>query len=226
MDFERWQSTNGSEVLWLSGPAECRISDASSRIVDLAKESYPEFQHSMMYFFCFTAPKKVPIAITFVSTVVRQLIRCSPGLKQEITTIFLRTLLDTIFGEEPLSNPGVPRFNADDSAEVMVVKILKASSGAYWDALMAVMDIEQEKGLSLIIDGLDRIEDQKCEFIQRLLAFVEHLREKPSTSRVLLTSRPQAEIKEILGQLPSIEYDRERKGSISLVSYPQDKRGS
>ena len=220
MDFERWQSTNGPEVLWLSGPAECRISDASSRIVDFAKESHPEVQHSVIYFFCFTAPKEIPIAITFVSTVVRQLIRYSPGLKQEITTIFLRTLLDEIFGKGPLSHPEVPRFNADDSAEVMVEKTLKASSGAYWDALMAVMDIGQEKGLTLIIDGLDKIEDQKCEFIQKLLAFIQHLRERPSTTRVLLTSRPQAEIKGVLGRLPSIEYDRERKGSISLISYP------
>ena len=224
MDFGRWQHTTGMEVLWLSGPAECRISDASSRIVDLAKEIYPKVQHSVLYFFCSTAPRKIPVAITFVSTIVHQLVRCSPELKEEITTIFLRTLLDAIFAEEPLSTPEASRFSTSDSAEVAVKKILKTSSDAYWGALRAVADIEWEKGLSLIIDGLDQIEHHKHEFIRELCGFIEYLRERPSRTRVLLTSRPQAEIKEILGRLPSIEYDKERKGMTHLISYSQDMR--
>ena len=223
MDFGQWQHTDGMEVLWLSGPAECRISDASSRIVDLAKGTYPEVQHSVLYFFCSTAPRKTPIAITFVSTIVRQLVRCSPKLEKEITTTFLRTLLDAIFSGEPLSNPEVPRFSAGDSAEVLAKKIIKAPSDAYWGALRAVANIQREKGLSLIIDGLDQTEHQKHEFIRELCVFIEYLRERPSRTRVLLTSRPQAEIKEILGRLPSIEYDRERKGMIHLVSFSQNK---
>ena len=227
MDFDRWHHTNtGMEVLWLSGPAECRMSEASSHIVDLAKETYLEGQHSVLYFFCSTAPKKIPIAVTFVSTIVRQLIHCWPKLKDEITTTFLRTLLDGIFGEEPHSNLEVPCFSADDSAEVVVKKILKASSDSYWSALRAVMDTGRQEGLSLIIDGLDKMGNQKREFIQDLLVFIEHLEEKPVTTRVLLTSRPQAEIREILGRLPSIEYDSERKGLICLVSYSPDEQGS
>ena len=227
MDFHQWRSANGMrKVLWLSGPAECRISDASSHIVDLAKETFPEGQHSVLYFFCSTAPMRIPIAITFVSTIVRQIVHCTPRLKLEIINSFLRTLLDTVLEEETHSNPKVPLFNADDSAEAMVEKILKASSDAYWSALRAITDIGQEKGLSLIIDGLDKIEDQKSEFIQKLLLFIEHLEERPSTTRVLLTSRPQAELKEILGRRPSIEYDRERKGMIHLISCSRDKRGS
>ena len=225
MDFGQWQSTNGMEVLWLSGPAECRISDASSRIVDLAKETHPEVQHSVLYFFCSTAPRKIPIAITFVSTIVRQLVRYSPELKEEITTTFLHTLLDEIFSREPRSNPEVPRFSTDDSAVVVVEKVLKASSDAYWGALRAVVDIQREKGLSLIIDGLDQIEHQRHEFIRDLCVFIERLQERPSRTRtrILLTSRPQAEIREILGQLPSIEYDKERKGMVRLISCSQDK---
>ena len=225
MDFGQWQNTNGMEVLWLSGPAECRISDASSRIVDLVKETHPEVQHSVLYFFCSTAPRKTPIAITFVSTIVRQLVRCSPKLEKEIATTFLRTLLDAIFSGGPIFHPEVPQFRTDDSAEVVVKKILKASSDAYWGALRAVADIQREKGLSLIIDGLDETEHQKHEFIRELCVFIEHLRKRPSrtSTRILLTSRPQVEIKEILGRLPSIEYDRERKGRIRLIYCSQDK---
>ena len=228
MDFDQWWSANDLKALWLSGPAECRISDAASHIVDLLKESYPELQHSVLYFFCFTAPFGVSIAITFVSTIVRLLIRCSPKLEQEITTVFLRTLLDSILRKDPQSKPEMPRFSAGDSAVVVVEKILKAQleSDAYWGALRAVTDIQREKGLSLIIDGLDRSEHQKCKFIQELCVFIEYLGGRPSTTQILLTSRPQAEIKEILCRLPSIEYDRERKGLSWLISYPQDKQGN
>ena len=225
MDFDKWQRTNGSEVLWLSGPAQCRISDASSHIVDLVKETYPEVQHSVLYFFCSTAPTKSSIGIAFVSTIVSQLVRCSK-LRQEITAIFLRTLLDAILREEPLSKPEVSRFNVGDSAEITVKKIVKAPSNAYWSALRTVMDIERENGLSIIIDGLEKSEHQKHEFIRELSLFIEHLQERPSKTRVLLTSRPQAEIKEIIGQLPSIEYDRERKGLFCLISHPRDIQGS
>ena len=224
MDFDQWHHTNGMEVLWLSGPADCRITDASFQIMDLAMEAYPEGQHSVLYFFCSTATRRIPITATFVSTIVRQLVRCLPKLKDEITTEFLRTLLDEIFGEELDFNPEVPRFSADDLAEVAVKTILKASSDSYWSALGAVIDIGWEKELSLIIDGIDKVEDQKCEFVQKLLTFIEHLRERPFTTKVLLTSRPQAEIREILGRLPSIEYDRERKGLICLVYYSPEKQ--
>jgi hypothetical protein len=141
-----------------------------------------------------------------------------PRLKEKIATVFLRTLLDTILREEPLSKVKVSRFEGDDSIEATVKKILKASSGGYWSALRAVVDIEPEQGLSLIIDGLDKTEHQKYEFIREVCAFIEDLRERPSTTRVLLTSRPQAAIKEILSEMPCIEYDRERKGVICIIS--------
>ena len=212
IDFEKWHYTKRSDVLWLSGPAECHISDASSCIVDLFKGKPLQTQHLVLYFFCSTASAKTPIAVTFVSTVLYQLACRLPQLKGKVTSVFLHSLLDTILSDEPFSDPGLSRFKKNDSAETTVGKILKASSSEYWRALRAVLGIEQEKELSLIIDGLDKVEHQKDKFIRELYVFIGYLRERRSTARVLLTSRPQAKIKEILGQLPSIEYDRERKG--------------
>jgi hypothetical protein len=187
--------------------------------VDLAQETNSEEPHSVLYFFCSAAPTKVPIATTFVSTVVDQLIRCLPELKEKITTVFLRSLLESVLGEERLSNLEPSRFNAGDSAEVTVKKILKAPSDGYWGALREVMDIQRERGLSLIIDGLDKTEHQKYEFVREVCVFIDYLRGRASTTRVLLTSRPQAEIKAVLDGLPCIEYDRERKGLICIISY-------
>ena len=216
MDFERWQSTNRSEVLWLSGPAECRISDASSHIVGLVKENASQEQRLVLYFFCATAPPEDSIANTFVSTILHQLIRSLPlgDLKKAATNAFLRTLLEVIPGGEPRSNRDLSRFKLDDSLAETIEKILQTSSNGYWRALRAVTDLVHEHGLYLMIDGLDKIEHQKSEFVVEIHTFIEHLRERPSTTRVLLTSRPQAEIKEILSGVRCIEYDKERKGSI------------
>ena len=212
-------------MLWLSGPAERHISDASSYIVDLVKEKPSRAQHLVLYFFCSTASAKAPIAATFVSTIIHQLASRMPQLTGRVITVFLRTLLDTILRDESLSDSGRPGFKANDSAEATVKEILKAPSSGYWGALREVLDTEREQELSLIIDGLDKVEHQKDNFIRKLCAFVEHLRGRPSTTRILLTSQSQAGIKEILGRLPSIEYDRERKGLISLIC-SQGEQGS
>ena len=225
MDFERWKCTTGSEVLWLSGPVGCRITDASSYIVDLVKEKPSRTQHLVLYFFCSTVSAKAPTAATFVSTIIHQLDSHMPQLTGKVTTVFLRTLLDTILRNEARSDQWRPRFKTTNSAEATVKEILKTPSSGYWDALRDVLDIEREQELSLIIDGLDKVEHKKDNFIQELCAFVKHLRRRPSTTRVLLTSQSQAGIKEIFGQLPSIEYDRERKGLISLL-YSQGEQGS
>ena len=210
MDFEQWRSTNtsGVKVLWLSGPAECQISSASSCIVDLAKETYAGAQHSVLYFFCSTTPTEIPVITTFANTIVHQL-SCSPQLKEKVVSTFLRTLVDKILGKRSRSEPETSPFKADDSMEEVMKKALElSSSDEYWCALRAVADISREQGLSLIIDGLDKVEQQESKFIRELDRFIEHLRERPSTTRVLLTSRPQAEIKEILDRLPCIEYDK------------------
>ena len=67
--------------------------------------------------------------------------------------------------------------------------------------------------LSIVIDGLDRVKRQKVEFIREVRELVEHLQGRISKVKALLTSQPEAEIKEVLDGLPCIEYDKERKGS-------------
>ena len=212
-DFIRWLS-DSSEVLWLSGPAKTHLTDASSHIVDLVKESPPNAPHLVLFFFCSTASAETSVTITFVNTIIHQLVSHLPQGKEEVTTAFLRSLLDTGLRGKSLSDPAPSRFRKDVSAEATAKEVLKVSSDGYWRALSAAIDVVHKQELSLIIDGLDKIGDQKREFVTEIRAFIEHLREKLPTTRVLLTSRPQAEIKDILSGLRNIEYDKERKGSI------------
>ena len=152
MDYEQWWSAKGSRALWLCGPAECNISDASACIVGLAKETPSEAQHSALYFFCSTLTAEDPAVVTFVSTIVHQLVCCVPQLKEQVTKVFLRTLVKAILCEDPKQSS----FKLGDSAEAIAKKILKTSSEGYWSALEAVMGLEREQGLFLVIDGLEK----------------------------------------------------------------------
>ena len=67
--------------------------------------------------------------------------------------------------------------------------------------------------------GLTKRNTRIMNSFESFVCFIEFLRKRLSTTKVLLTSPPQAEVKEILGRLSSIEYDKERKGLICLVSY-------
>jgi len=90
--------------------------------------------------------------------------------------------------------------------------IFNESNSELWDALKAALNSEQERKLTIIIDGLYRVENENSEFIRGLRALIEYLiMERPLKSKVLLSSRPQADTKKIHDQLLVIEYDKERK---------------
>jgi hypothetical protein len=79
--------------------------------------------------------------------------------------------------------------------------------------LEAVLVVKQQQELSVVVDGLDEVEYQKGELIRKVRAFIEHLQKRIPKVKAFLTSRSQAEIKDLFDGLPHIEYDKERKGS-------------
>jgi ankyrin repeat domain-containing protein 50 len=83
IDFELWEqsTTPSSQVLWLSGPPECNVHQASSDMVDLMKKC-PELQHFVLYFFCLSASRKKSIASVFIHTLLYQTICCLPPDKK------------------------------------------------------------------------------------------------------------------------------------------------
>jgi ankyrin repeat domain-containing protein 50 len=103
-------------------------------------------------------------------------------------------------------------FEEADPPGEQIKKLLEAPADELWTALQATLDCGQERELSLIVDGLDHVKDEKGELIRGVRAIVKHLQQRTSQTKILLSSRPQAEIKEVLGGFPCIEYDKERKG--------------
>jgi ankyrin repeat domain-containing protein 50 len=220
MDFKQLDAAS-SQVLWLSGPPECDIHHASSYIVDLAKKKTSETRRSVLFFFCSTAvrEKSKSIIAVFVHTLLYQIIYCSPMDKKiPIIKSFLHTLLEAILERERATYWEPSRFKQEDSSDTTIKKILEASPKDLWDSLKTVLADEQKRELSIVIDGLDKVERQKDEFIRGVLTFIVYLQERISKVKALLTSRPRGEIKEIFDELcikyDYIEYDRERKGLV------------
>ena len=215
VDFKQWNDLSGSQVLWLSGPPECSIHQTSSYIVDLAKNQLPASQHSVLYFFCSTASGQESTITNFVHTFLHQLVCCTPMDKKiSIIKTFLHTLLNAILKKEPLSTPNQSRFLKRDSSNITIEKILNASTEDLWNALEAVLANDQKRKLSILIDGLDKVDNQNGEFIKGVRILIKHLQERISKVKALLTSRPRAEIKEVFDGLPCIEFDKERTGLV------------
>jgi hypothetical protein len=213
MDFRQWSAASGPQVLWLSGPPECDIHQVSSYIVDQEKNRTSKTQYFVLYFFCSTAARKKPIAVIFIHTLLDQIISCSSTNKRIlIVRRFLHSLLEGAFKKERIPNWERRGFDEKDSPDTNIKKILNAPANELWAALEAVLGDEEQRGLSVVVDGLDKVEHQRGEFIGGVRAFVEHLQQRTSKVKILLTSRPLAEIKDLFDGLSCIEHDRERKG--------------
>ena len=211
MDFKQWSSATCSQTLWLSGPPKCSIRRVSSYVVDVEKEKASEVQRYVLYFFCSTADTRESIVVSFVHTLLYQVICYSPpNEKAQIAKTFLCNLLDAILRKQAFDTK-LRVFRGGDCPSAIIKSMLDAGTDGLWRALGAVLD-EHVRELSMVIDGLDEVEHQKVEFTNGVRALIAYLQERTLKFKALLTSRPEADIKKVLGGLPYIEYDKERKG--------------
>jgi len=213
VDFEEWSSATSSRVLWLSGPSQCNINQVSSYIVGREKNKALEANRFVLYFFCSTRLRRSIVAV-FVHTLLKQIVCCSPADERIlIVQNFLHSLLEEAFKNETSPNWKQRGFKEEDSPERSIQNILNAPANELFTALVAVLGDEQERCLSIIVDGLDKAQDQKGEFTKGIRKFVDNLHKPASEVKILLTSGPLGEIKDLFDGIPSIEHDMERNGS-------------
>jgi hypothetical protein len=211
MDYVQWNDSC-SQVLWLSGPPECNINQVSSYIMGQEKDTTLKTGNFVLYFFCSDEIRGRSVTKYFVHTLVYQICCSSTERSLLIFQSFLRNLLNEAFEKKAAPNWKEQRFNERELPNENLQKLLDAPANELLTALGALLD-EEQQGLSIIIDGLDKVKDQRDEFIRGVRKFVEHLQQRTLKVKVLLTSRPVTEIKALLDGLPRIEHDRERKGS-------------
>lgn len=210
-DFEPWVKPNGSEVLWLSGPPECNITQVSSYMVNLENERALSTGHTVLYFFC--SARKKPIMATFVRSLLYQFINNSPMDKQiSIIKLFLHDLLRKISKAKEVSDWKIWSAQEKDSPPTKVNALLNVPPENLWGALEVVLTNERDRKLTVVVDGVDKPRDEGPKFISRVRELIELLQEHSSEFRALLTSRPSTEMNDAFDGLHSIEYDKERKG--------------
>ena len=212
-DFSQWSSAECPRVLWLSGLPERNIDQVSSYIVHQEKETALKIDRLVLYFFWSSAIRRRLSVADFIHTLLYQIIYCSPIDKRiSIVRNFLHSLLEQVIKRK--AGPNLERWSFDKecSPDENIKKILNAPVNEHFTALHAVLGDQEQRGLSLIVDGLDKVEHQRNECIRGIHAFIKHLQQRASKVKILLTSQPLDEIRELFGGLPCIEYDRERKG--------------
>ena len=209
-DFSQWSSAECSRVLWLSGLPERNIDQVSSYVVHQEKETALKTDRFVLYYFSLPTIRRKSSVADFIYTLLKQIVYCSPMDKRIlIIRNFLHSLLEQVVKRE--AGPNLERWSFDKecSPDKNIKQILNTPVKDLFTALRAVLGSQEQRGLSLIVDGLDKVEHKRDECIKEVRVFIEYLQQRASEVKILLTSQPLAEIRELFDGLPCIEYDRE-----------------
>lgn len=233
LDFEHWVQSSHSEVLWLSGPPECSLDEVSSHVVQQGNAIFTA-PRCVLYFFC-SSPvnEKVPAA-RLIRGLLNQLICWSSTQNMSIIQAFLYTLREKLVERREKDTERRERtlkqrekisewdhqfdtsFKDGDPPQTTIQQMLdRASANEHWAALQAALDVEQESEMLIVIDGLDGVQDYKYDFLNKVHEFIQHILRRTPKTKVLLTSRPRADLEAAFSDLPCIEYDKERKGQFA-----------
>ncbi|CVK85250.1 uncharacterized protein FPRN_06873 [Fusarium proliferatum] len=244
IDFKHWVQSSLSKGLWLSGPPECGLYEVSSYIAEPENTTWTP--GSVLRFFC-SLKKGDETSAKLVRRLLFEIIYRSSTQQVSIIKGFLHTLRERLVkrrerdterherGEERRAAPKVisewhhklDTVFKDDGRPHEVIKTMleEASAFDHWAALQAALDIEQDLEMLIIIDGLDDIEDHRNEFKDGVRGFVDYLLGRTTTAKILLTSRPRADLKELFAGLPCIEYDKERKDCLASLYFDNSRYG-
>jgi hypothetical protein len=208
LDFQHWETASCSQTLWLYGPPERNMHHVSSYIVN---ENLLKTQRTVLYYFCSSITSEKSAVSQFVRALLYQFIHYSPQEKQKPIVInFFRSLLKSIYKEEDYYHKELEIL--DDCVEKWLNKTFDTPTEALWTALMTTLAHESNRELLIVIDGLEKVQDDTSGIIGDFRELIDYLQQRILIIKVLFTSQPQAGIKRLLNGLPYIEYDKERKG--------------
>ncbi|KAF8538316.1 hypothetical protein BDD12DRAFT_794098, partial [Trichophaea hybrida] len=207
INFKDWESTVGSQVLWIFGPPDRGITEVASHFVGLTKRNA---SGAVFYFFCSMLERETSVVTTFAHSVLHHILNSSSDNQaRSIVTTFLSTLLHKILERNQW------HFREEDSSVITVKKILDTSSGG--ELLRAltetVVKIETILDTTLIIDGIDKLGKEGAQFLEK---FCSQAIVSPKF-KALLTCRPDPHIKEIVNGVLCIEYDKERQECLNSL---------
>jgi len=208
IDFTQLKSDEKTQTLWLSGPDDYGMKEVSWHTIDDAKENATQPYSSVLYFFCSTATTAAgSIATVFTHTLLHQIVNSSPENAKLIAATFVKCLLGEHDRRRRMS-----RFKEGDSPSTLVKNILEVPDEELVGALVQTIKATEIQELQIIIDGIDITTKKAVLFVQIIYSFVKHMPNAIPKFKALLTSSQNSKLHNVLGSLPCIEYDKERKG--------------
>jgi hypothetical protein len=212
IDFRQWGFDREYSVLCLTSVSERNVCQLSSYFMGREKES----GHYVMPIFCSAILQGKLIEdkssiVTFIHTILQQLIRCLPVEKMILVLqSFFHLLLEkTLENEEYLGWKEV-EFNERIFLKYMKIVLENTTMNDFLRTMKA-LDFEWQRQLLVVIDGLDIIQSAE-ELFGGIYSLVKHLQRRNSNIKVLLTGRPTAEITQFFREFLHIDHDKERKG--------------
>ncbi|KAF3921785.1 hypothetical protein AA313_de0202529 [Arthrobotrys entomopaga] len=221
IDYSEWSSAKTSSVLWISGSPDCNLRTFSS--YTLAQEKAIKGTDLVLHFFWSSTITRS--GVIGVHTILNQIVSHLPVDKRiSIARCFLHSLLEQAF---EVILPRKTVVMEDDSLVEKIQYLLDAPIIHLWVALGEVLISEQAQyqSLSIILDGVDDVDTQTNVFLTGVRLFVKRIRERTSKIKILLTSRPLAEIKNIFDGFSCIEHDEELRACLNSLRFDNTRYG-
>ena len=196
VEVDSWLSSHETQFLWHSGARGSGKTKSSWYIVRHYLEQRAAFQPRLVYYFHpenDEAPDATnrphnPTSYHITLSIIAQLLSGNDDLVQHIPPDVQHQLLACCQTTDP------------SQEEVL------------WRTIRVLVKNMTESNLIVIVDGVDRLpSDQRAYFLQSIrdLWIAEKSR---STLKVLISSRPYSDIRNIIGDLPSIDPEKELTG--------------
>ncbi|OGM40936.1 hypothetical protein ABOM_010325 [Aspergillus bombycis] len=224
IDFQCWQSSDSSQFLWLSGRSECNIQQATAFQIGKEFNKAP-VKPAFVQFHCSDLlPPHYSLIKAISHSLFHQLISNLPANSKDLAIKdFLRCLYSTAVAKSEELTKRIIRIDDKTSKENIIDMIMRLEDSHHWSALKAALT-EVKQDLVLVLYHIDLVSPQNIESILDIVTFLKHLVQKATRKvKVLLTSKPNAEIREILAGVPSIEHDKERKECLANLRFNNER---
>ena len=203
-EYITWSASCSSDILWYVGPP--RVGKTTlARYITLKPNENPHNGHQLevVYFFCSTAisgPHRRPRNTT------PDILRSFIGQLLDHDNDRITTIQDLLKSREEATkepSPILRELLADSDTETEQL----------WQVLSDILGVAETLGMVFVLDDIHTISvDSRPEFLKNIRALWDSLRLlHRSPIKLLVTSRPYADISVSLEGIPRIDQDTERK---------------
>ncbi|KAF7587105.1 hypothetical protein BBP40_007711 [Aspergillus hancockii] len=216
VDFQRWYSSQSSQILWLSAQNQSSLCNVARHVLDDCYNKQPPSQRFKLIAFCSPGKEEKLSGIKVFHTIFLQLLLT---LSEEQQMAVSRKVLQSLFygivksRRESKMDNAISKWSIFDRIGLILDAPIHDITAALEIAISA-----EVRDLWLILDGIDKVEIHG-DFIENVRRFVNNLDKKVSTVHILLTSQSDPVLSKAFDGIPFIEHDKERKECLQSLQF-------